>query len=775
MNTQQYWENRFSRSSWNENHGKEQTQYFARLLKDNIPEWLVEDINANSSSVVDLGCALGDAVPIFGELFHGKLIGIDFSPTAIEYARTTYPQYEYLTGDITHLEKTYDVGILSNVLEHFKNPISVLSALSNHINHHLLVMVPFEEEMDIEEHEFHFDFSNIPLSFGSFSLLYYKLLFCDDKDTYSLSKQLLLVYTANQTILGKTSIGQSAKIIEDLRALEPGQLREALAKTRHELKNELQVSHNAYIKIEELNNKVQELEDEALKTSETLSAIRDELSAVKDKLLNAESELTNTRGELSKAQSELSQMQTNNILLQQEITQLTQSEQEWEEKHSNLYRYSCQRDNQLMSILNSRSYQVFVKYIKPCMHIGYKIAKKMQRVVKALFTLHLKDFCFEISSPFRKIAQKVKAKMQTKQLLKQMAVSFLDKRVIVLPPTLDWSMPLFQRPQQLAIAYAKKPDTVVVYMTKNIQYDHVAFAQKSGDNIWIVNELYLDRLCSILGGARQTILSLSWTPNKFYCDKIAPDKLIYEYIDELEIFHMYGPEMEADHRNLMNRADVTVCTATKLYNQIAQIAKNPIVSTNAGDYDFFANTSNYDINPLIAERIQGYECVLGYYGALAKWFDYELVKAVAAAHPEWVWVLVGINYDRTLDKSGFEKYDNIIVIPPQPYKELPSFLTAFTIATIPFQINEITLSTSPVKLFEYMAGGKAILTSKMPECLKYESVKTYQNVEEFCSLTKELLLIQNDKSNPYWEVLQKEAKANTWDAKTDEILRALEA
>lgn len=345
------------------------------------------------------------------------------------------------------------------------------------------------------------------------------------------------------------------------------------------------------------------------------------------------------------------------------------------------------------------------------------------------------------------------------------------RNVIVFPPTLDWHMMLFQRPQQLALSYAKKPDVTVVYLTANLKNDQVAFAERVKPHLWLVFSGCFEEIMPILANAKKTVMSLSWTINKPYVDMLRPEKLIYEYIDELEIFDKYDENMLQDHQILMGLADVTVCTATKLFNQAKGKARNPLLSPNAGDYAFFAKTETYEISPQIREKVGKYQCVLGYYGALASWFDYDLIKEIARRKPDWLFVLVGMDYDGTLGKSGIGEYDNILYIPPQPYQELPRFLKAFDIATIPFVINEITLSTSPVKLFEYMAAGKPILTSKMPECLKYESVRTYQDADEFCALAEELLALKPDA--PYWNTLKCEALKNTWDARTDEILNAI--
>jgi glycosyltransferase involved in cell wall biosynthesis len=86
-------------------------------------------------------------------------------------------------------------------------------------------------------------------------------------------------------------------------------------------------------------------------------------------------------------------------------------------------------------------------------------------------------------------------------------------------------------------------------------------------------------------------------------------------------------------------------------------------------------------------------------------------------------------------------------------------------------INDITESTSPIKLFEYMAMGKPIVTTNMPECRKYQSVLIGKNHEEFIKKIDEALSLRDDRE--YKNILKKEAKANSWESKAKVIAEML--
>ncbi|URW89325.1 hypothetical protein M5E84_02605 [[Ruminococcus] torques] len=93
------------------------------------------------------------------------------------------------------------------------------------------------------------------------------------------------------------------------------------------------------------------------------------------------------------------------------------------------------------------------------------------------------------------------------------------------------------------------------------------------------------------------------------------------------------------------------------------------------------------------------------------------------------------------------------------------------VLTIPFLINDITKATSPVKLFEYMALNKPIVTTDMDECRKYESVLIGHDHKEFLEQLDKAILLKTDET--YKALLDKEALENTWEEKARTILEQL--
>lgn len=345
------------------------------------------------------------------------------------------------------------------------------------------------------------------------------------------------------------------------------------------------------------------------------------------------------------------------------------------------------------------------------------------------------------------------------------------KQVYVLIPCIDWNIPIFQRPHQIATVLAKKDNAHVVFVSDEYCYDNFAGMFSVNDRLDVVSWRIIPKLQKTFASAETVTVFMSWPRQAQLLQDIPYEKLVYEYIDDLSLFYYYTQEMIDRHYELIRQADLTVCTARALYEDALPVAKKAILSPNAGDYSFFHGSKDCPPEPSLVEKTAGYSCVLGYYGCLASWFDYDLVLEVARRKPDWCFVFVGYCFDGTIQHLKSNPLPNIILYPAQPYEKLPSFVAGFDIETIPFVIDDITKATSPVKLFEYMASGKPILTSRLPECLQYKSVCTYEGADDFIAQAEKLRNLP--RSDSYFTVMEEEARSNTWDSRVNTIITQL--
>lgn len=359
------------------------------------------------------------------------------------------------------------------------------------------------------------------------------------------------------------------------------------------------------------------------------------------------------------------------------------------------------------------------------------------------------------------------------------------KAVVVFDSRVGWNIPLFQRSQHMANELTD--DGYLYFYRTSEQFDpHVKTVEKLKDRLYLVNmanfalqNAMFDLLKEYKGHKFLSLYSTDVYLDEQYIKEKYIDngfKIIYEYIDELsDEISGHLPDFVYDrHKNIIeDKSNIAVGSADKLIEEIEEIRgkENVAMITNGVQYDHWQYRSD-EIPEKLKDIVSKGNPIIGYFGALAKWFDYELLKKVAKERPNYEIVLIGFLYDNSFKDSKIDELENVHYLGIVDYKELNQYSQYFTISTIPFLLNDITESTSPVKLFEYMAMGHPIVTTDMRECRKYKSVLIGKSHEDFIEKLDFALTL--DKKDEYYNYLKEEALANTWREKAAILDRLIE-
>ncbi len=192
-------------------------------------------------------------------------------------------------------------------------------------------------------------------------------------------------------------------------------------------------------------------------------------------------------------------------------------------------------------------------------------------------------------------------------------------------------------------------------------------------------------------------------------------RVVYDCMDEWESFPgIKKPVLEAEQK-LVAESDLVVVTGKRLFEKWEHRSVRIVLARNAVDYDFYAD--RYAPNSLLAGVNQP---IVGYYGAIADWFDVELLAHVARSRPEYSFVLLGGVFD--VDISYLKTLSNVHFLGQQPYESMPLYLYHFDACIIPFKLNKITEATDPVKVYEYLSAGKPVVSVALPELLPYHEL-----------------------------------------------------
>lgn len=368
-----------------------------------------------------------------------------------------------------------------------------------------------------------------------------------------------------------------------------------------------------------------------------------------------------------------------------------------------------------------------------------------------------------------------------RRIFEQILDSDCFDRVVLWRSSFGYQVPLFQRPQHIANNLAKNRCLVLYEVTT--MTDKVKTVKKLTDNIYLVNynnvllnRILMKELAKVVKPKYVQLYSTDWKLSvEQIKDYIAKGfRFIYEYIDDISPELAGTKEIPQNiidkYEFAMSNEDVfVVVTADMLHKDVVSHRgeKNVAFSSNGVDYSFFESfDEDYEFEPEFRQILEKGKPIVCYYGALAKWFDYDLLKKIAATNRYSV-VLFGIKYDESFDEN-MNGEENVYFLGPRDYRVLKNYARKCDILTIPFKINDITKATSPVKVFEYMALHKPIVTTDMNECRKYESVLIGTDHDSFLAQLEKAEHLADDLD--YLALLDREARQNDWSAKAGAII-----
>jgi len=196
---------------------------------------------------------------------------------------------------------------------------------------------------------------------------------------------------------------------------------------------------------------------------------------------------------------------------------------------------------------------------------------------------------------------------------------------------------------------------------------------------------------------------------------LSASAVVYDCMDELSAFAGADPELVAREKDLLARADVVFTGGYSLYEAKRGRHANVHPFSSAVDVAHFAAARAGLPTPADQAAIPSPR--LGFYGVIDERFDRALLDQVAAARPDWSFVMIGPVMKLDLDE--LPRRANIHWLGGRDYTDLPAYLSGWDVALMPFAINEATRYISPTKTPEYLAGGCPVVSTPITDVIRH--------------------------------------------------------
>ncbi|HEX3026929.1 MAG TPA: methyltransferase domain-containing protein, partial [Clostridia bacterium] len=633
---------------------------------DAFPDWLKNDLNRNEWKIVDVGCAEGDGSAVLARNFPScQVTGMDFSESAVKNAKARFPFCNFIVGDATAVIEPTDVIFSSNTLEHLKNPRFILRNFCNSAEKYAVILLPFEDNLGIAEHINIFFRDFFPVLLGKCYLKYYNVIDCAPMQSpYWPGKQILLVYV-------------------NPKYLPPEKMTVETIYRNYTYVWE-QKSEYLSAKVEEQAKNIGELESAQSELKTKIDALNKEKSV----LLNSVTALKKAKQELKYKDDALNEenfklIQQNNDLQQQNkqiLARLQANENAIRQAREFCYELA---QTHLLKLVH------FISRLK---HQGIHGSKDDRKNFRRWFFSrfrHVPDFnhrynpifgiigILDSSAPAgesqnlfsadqsSKFVQHLNAQnaylsekisqpetSQAKEIRKIIAERKY-KGILVYPHVVYWE-PL-QTPQHLLRAFTKAG-----WLCFFCEHPNVSNAFREIEpNLFIVYEA--DFLQAVKN-APVTVL-LTWMGSMAFVGKIRNKTVWYHLMDHLEIFPYFDQESLKMHNKMAKEADTISYVAKPLAKYFPDNAKAVYLPNGCCPDELLNLHKDYVPDDLKKILATGHK-IIGYYGYLAEWMDYDMVRAAALARPEYEFVFIG---KAISDVSKIEGLPNVHLLGLKPF------------------------------------------------------------------------------------------------------------
>ena len=271
----------------------------------------------------------------------------------------------------------------------------------------------------------------------------------------------------------------------------------------------------------------------------------------------------------------------------------------------------------------------------------------------------------------------------------------------------------------------------------------------------LISKLFIDKQIQNYFFWYYTPMALGFT------DHFNPQVIVYDCMDELSAFKFAPQALKERENELFTKADLVFTGGFSLYE--AKKHKHPDVHAfpSSIDCDHFNQARKYIQDP--ADQASIPHPRIGYYGVLDERMDFELVETVAGRKPEWSFIMIGPV--AKIDPHSLPKLPNIYYLGMKQYAELPSYISGWDVAMMPFAHNESTRYISPTKTPEYLAAGKPVVSTPIIDVLRQYGRHGLVNIagtaDEFIRVTA--MALDNTDREEWLEKVDETLSQNSWD------------
>ena len=215
---------------------------------------------------------------------------------------------------------------------------------------------------------------------------------------------------------------------------------------------------------------------------------------------------------------------------------------------------------------------------------------------------------------------------------------------------------------------------------------------------------------------------------------------------------------------LLHKVAVVFVTSEPLLQSLGARHPNVHLIPNAADVAHFAKARAENL-PCPADLAALKKPLIGFIGSVQHWVDVSLIADGARRRPGWNWVIIGGIHK---DISCLDGLPNVHLLGTKHYDELPAYLRQLDVCLVPFEPKPIVHAADPIKVYEYLAAGKPVVSTAIPRLRVFgDAVRIATGPEEFVAQIERALAEDSDEAARRRMAI---ASGHSWDSRVKQIL-----
>jgi glycosyltransferase involved in cell wall biosynthesis len=251
-------------------------------------------------------------------------------------------------------------------------------------------------------------------------------------------------------------------------------------------------------------------------------------------------------------------------------------------------------------------------------------------------------------------------------------------------------------------------------------------------------------------------------------DCLAPSLVVYHCVDDIAAHpRIDAGAFEAAERRFARRADLVLASSPPLAEKMSRLSSEVHCMPNVADVELFGTALGPGpIDPAVAALPKPRIVFMGAIAATK--VDVPLLTELATLRPHWSIVLVGpVGLgDPQTDASALARIDNVHLIGVRPYSQLPAVLRGAQAAIVPYLLNQLTAGIFPMKVYEYLAAGLAVVATPLPALEGVEGISFAAGASDFA---RQLERLMSDDGPAARAARSQLADGHSWEARMREI------